>query len=172
MLAVVLALALAPVAAQEHVPPPSITAATWAQYRDAYSSSPLCAAEEITLWSCTVGNRVHSLCASRVVTRTTGYMQYRASRRSQVVFTYPAERGPPSGRFVYHAYANGDATVEFDNNGYGYVLSDPLRGDSSLRVSTPAPSRKHSQMTCEGNQTLQLNYTMRLMYDAGVWANP
>lgn len=165
-----IALAAAPVLAQDHTPVSSITEATWQQYRAEYRQSPLCGKDEIALWSCEVGKRAYALCASQVVTRTSGYMQYRASNRGKTVFAYPAERTPPLGSFVYRTSANGDAFVEFTNDGYGYTLVDPLRTDSSILVSTPAPPGKTAEIRCPGNQTLQVNYTMRLMYDSGVWA--
>lgn len=170
LLSVVLVLAAAPVFAQKYTPVSSITNAKWAQYSDMYQQSPLCSKDEITLWSCETGKRVYSLCSSHTVTRTSGYMQYRASSRGKVVFTYPAERKPPLGSFVYNSLGNGNASVEFTSNGYGYTLFDPLKGGSSISVSAPAPSGKQTDINCGGNQTLQVNFTMRLMYDSGVWA--
>jgi hypothetical protein len=169
-LTVVLALAAAHALSQERTPALSITNATWAQYSNAYGQSPLCSKDEITLWSCETGKRIYSLCSSHTVTRTLGYIQYRASSRGKVVFTYPTERTPPLGSFVYNSFANGNASVEFTSNGYGYTLSDPLREGSFLGVSAPAPSGKQTEIKCGGNQTLQVNYTMRLMFDSGVWA--
>ena len=168
LLPVALVLATAPVLAQERTPVSSITNASWEQYRAEYQKSPLCSKDEITLWSCEVGKRVYSLCSSQAVTRTSGYMQYRASSRGKVVFTYPTEKKPPLGSFVYNSFGNGDASVEFMSNGYGYTLVDPLRGESSILVSAPSPSGKESEIRCPGNQTLQVNYTMRLMYDSGI----
>jgi len=167
---VVVALAITPVRAQELTPISSITNATWVQYSTEYQQSPLCSKEEITLWSCEAGKRVYSLCSSHIVTRTSGYIQYRASSRGKIVFTHPTERQPPLGSFFYNSFGNGNASVEFTSNGYGYTLFDPLREGSSIIVSAPPPSRKKTVIKCGGNQTLQVNYTMRLMYDSGVWA--
>ena len=167
---VVLALAALPGLSQERIPVSSITNATWAQYSGEYQKSSLCSKEEITLWSCETGKRVYSLCSSHTVTRMSGYIQYRASSRGKVVLTFPTERKPPLGSFVYNSLGNGDASVEFTSNGYEYALLDPLRGGSSIRVSAPAPSEKKTEINCGSNQTLQVNYTMRLMYDSGVWA--
>ena len=170
LLPVVLAFATAPVLTQERTPISSITNATWPQYSDMYQQSSLCSMDEITLWRCETGKRVYSLCASHAVTRTSGYMQYRASSRGKVVFTYPTEKRPPLGSFVYKSFGNGDASVEFTSNGYEYTIFDPLRGSSSIGVSAPAPSGKQTEIGCGPKQTLQINYTMRLMYDSGVWA--
>ena len=155
------------VLSQETGPVDSIREATWEAYSHEYPGSPLCAKDEITLWSCSAGKREYSLCSSRVVNRTEGYMQYRAAKAGKTVFTYPAAKRPPAGAFTYTSYANGNASVEFVNEGYHYTLADPLRSESSILVE--APSGKTTEVTCGGNQTLQVNYTMRLMYDAGVW---
>ncbi len=171
LLFVALALAIAPVLAQENAPVSNITNATWEQYRDMYQKSPLCSKDEITLWSCETGTRVYSLCSSRSMTRTSGYIQYRASRGGRTVFMYPIERKQPLGSFIYSVSGNGDAYVEFTSNGYGYTLVDPLRYRSSILVSAPGPSGKQTEIECrKANTMLQINYTMRLMYASGVWA--
>ena len=152
---------------QEAGPVESIRNAAWELYKDYYPSSPLCAKDEITLWTCSVGEREYSLCSSRVVTRVEGYMQYRASKAGKAMFTYPTDKRPPVGLFTYTAYGNGNASVEFANDGYRYSLIDPLRSASSILIE--APGGKASEIACGGNQTLQVNYTMRLMYEAGLW---
>lgn len=169
LLVAVLVLVATPVLAQVSTPVSSITNATWKQYRAEYRQSPLCSKDEITLWSCEAGKRVYSLCSSQVVNRSSGYMQYRASSRGKIVFIYPPEKRPPLGLFTYASSANGDAYVEFTSGEYGYTLADPLRGESAIFVSALGPSRKETEIRCQGNQTLQVNYTMRLMYDSGVW---
>lgn len=162
-----LALAAPALLAQEADPVDSIRTATWRQYSHEYVPSPLCEKDEITLWSCSAGKREYSLCSSHVVNRSEGYMQYRASKAGKTVFTYPAVKRPPIGSFTYTSYANGDASVEFATNGYHYSLVDPLRSESFILVE--APGGKTTKITCGGNQTLQVNYTMRLMYDSGIW---
>ena len=157
--------------AQAHTPVASITQATLDQYRDQYGQSPICTKDELTLWSCETGKRVFSLCSSQTATRTTGYLQYRASSAGKVTFTYPATKVPPLGLFKYDSYPNGNASIEFTNKGYHYSLVDQLRDRSSIVVSTPGASEKETEITCGPNQTLQVNYTMRLMHDFGVWAD-
>ena len=88
----VLGLSTSTVFAQAHGPVPSITDATLDQYRDMYQESPLCTKAEITLWSCETGKRVFSLCSSPVVTRTTGYLQYRASNAGKPTFAYRSSK--------------------------------------------------------------------------------
>jgi hypothetical protein len=153
--------------AQDSGPADSIREARLEDYIREYPPSPLCEQQELTLWSCSVGNREYALCSSRVVSRTEGYFQYRASKAGKTVFVYPAAKQSPAGSFTYKAYLNGNASLEFVNDGYHYSLVDPLRDNSSILVASPKGNT--SAIECGGNQTLQLNYTMRLMYEAGVW---
>lgn len=153
-------------------PIPSITQATLKDAESEYQHSPLCAKEEITLWTCETRKRVFSLCSSKVVNRTSGYIQYRASEAGKLTLQYPSKKKPPTGLFTYRPFLNGNASVEFSNGGYQYSLIDPLRSRSSILVSRPGSSDKTTEIACGPNQTLQLNYTMRLMYDSGVWIDP
>ena len=148
-------------------PVDTIRQATWETHRDHYVPSPLCARSEATLWSCAADGREYALCASPVVDRVTGHLQYRASDAGGTVFEYPADKRPPAGAFTFRLHAGGDATVEFVDDGRRYTLLDALRGESFVEVE--APDGRSSRTACGGNQTLQLNYTLRLMYDAGLW---
>ncbi len=96
-------------------------------------------------------------------------MQYRASNGGKLTFTFPSLKKPPLGLFKYTSFVNGDASIEFANDGYQYALVDPLRGKSSIFVTAPGSPERTTVIQCEANQTLQVNYTMRLMYDSGVW---
>lgn len=155
--------------AQEATPTPNITGATWREYRDYYPQSPACDMDEITLWSCETTKNVYSLCSSTAVGLTSGYIQYRALSAGKVTFVYPAEKKPPLGYFTFHSSPSGDASIEFKKNGYLYHLNDRLRGSSSILVDALNPSGKSTEIECGSNQTLQLNYTLRLMHESGIW---
>lgn len=152
---------------QESGPVSSIREATWKAYESEYPRSPLCGREELTLWSCGAPENEYALCSSRVVTRTEGYMQYRAAGPGRAEFIFPADKRPPVGTFTYDVYPNGNASVTFVSGADRYSLVDTLRGESIVLV--PDSSEKASEISCGGNQTLQLNYTMRLMYESGLW---
>ena len=162
-------LTASPVRAQSHTPVPSITHADFEQYRGEYGHSPLCTKEEITLWSCERNQRVYSLCSSQTASPSTGYLQYRAASAGKVTFIYPATKVPPLGLFKYVSSPNGDASIDFTNKGYAYSLGDPLRGKSMITVAAVGALEKATEIACGPNQTLQVNYTMRLMDEFGVW---
>jgi hypothetical protein len=152
-------------------PSPNIAEATWEEHKYMYTSSPLCSKEEITLWSCETSRKTYSLCSSMHITRNEGYIQYRVSRNGNIVFAFPNTKTPPFGLFTYHSSPNGDAYINFSNGSYGYSLGDPLRGNSVINVTSKKSPSHITEIKCNGgNQTLQANYTMRLMFDAGIWS--
>jgi len=152
------------------VPGSTITEAKWSDYKDMYDSSPLCGKEEMTLWTCEANKKRYSLCSSRTVTRNSGYIQYRVSEAGHPTFFFPDSKTPPFGIFSYQSSLNGDASLSFSNGGYEYSLADPLRGKSFITVTADSPQSRSVEIPCKsGGQTLQINYTMRLMYDAGIW---
>lgn len=88
---------------------------------------------------------------------------------SVLTFVYPAAKVPPLGLFRYTSSPNGNASIDFTNQGYAYSLGDPLRGKSVITVSAVGAPGNATQISCGPNQTLQVNYTMRLMDEFGVW---
>ena len=80
---------------------------------------------------------------------------------------HPEEKLPPAGVFAFMASSIGDAAVECMRGESRYILVDALRGDSAVVVEPPdGPT---TRIACGSNQTLQVNYTLRLMYESGIW---
>jgi hypothetical protein len=150
-------------------PFPSITNAKWSEFKGMYDKSPLCSDNEITLWTCKTSSKTYSLCSSKQMTKNSGYLQYRAAKAGRLIFVFPASKMPPVQKFLYVTSMSGDASLHFSNGGYKYTLIDPLRGHSLIDII--GKSLQHGvEVACKNeNQTLQLNYTMKLMYDAGIW---
>lgn len=164
--------AVAQNAPQERRPVSTITNATWEEYKDMYYSSPLCAKEEITLWSCKTPGKTYALCSSKQISKSSGYIQYKVAKNGKTIFTFPSSKIPPIGLFSYQSSANGDASLDFFNGGYDYSIMDPLRGKSLISVTPKKSPNRPTQISCnEANQTLQVNYTMRLMFEAGIWSD-
>jgi hypothetical protein len=153
-----------------HPPVSGITNAKWQDYKNMYGNSPLCSKDEITLWTCNTPKRIYSLCSSETFSKTSGYIQYRASKAGHLIFVFPESKKPPFGVFLFDSSANGDASLSFSNGKYTYNLYDSLRGPSSIFVTSNSPQDKETEISCDNaNQTLQINYTMRLMYESEIW---
>lgn len=150
----------------------NISDATWEEYKAMYGTSKYCSKEEITLWSCETSGKTYLLCSSTYVRKGSGYIQYRVAANGKTIFTYPSLKTPPFGSFSYQTSANGDASLDFSHGGFDYSLMDSMRGKSQISVTQKEPPHRSSQISCKnGNQTLQVNYTMRLMFDAGIWSD-
>lgn len=158
-------------APQNQRPVSTITDATWEKYQDMYPGNPLCDKEEITLWSCKTARKTYALCSSRHIDKQSGYLQYKVAKNGKTVFAFPDAKIPPFGLFSYQASANGDASLEFSDRDYDYDLIDALRGRSLITVTPKRSPDRPTQISCRNaNQTLQINYTMRLMFDGGIWS--
>lgn len=152
---------------QESGPADAISEAKWSDYAEHYPVSALCTDDEVTLWSCGFEQREFALCSSREMSRDAGHLQYRVAEAGAVVFVYPEVKQPPAGLFTFETFANGDAALGFVHDGQRYAVVDRLRGEGSVTVR--AADGSSDEVDCAGNQTLQLNYTLRLMHEAGMW---
>ena len=147
---------------------PNIASAQWKDYKTSYPSSRLCKKDEITLWTCHGKGKTYSLCSSHDITTATGYIQYRVGNGYNVTFKVPTVERVPLGVFTY-VIDNANAWVSFHSGGYDYTLGAPLRAKSWIWVSTASGAKGGTGVDCrEGNQSLTLNYTIKLMTLAGI----
>ncbi|MCE3607699.1 hypothetical protein LXA47_29470 [Massilia sp. P8910] len=85
----------------------------------------LCSKEEKVAFSCRVGNKIASLCASADLSDTSGYVQYRYGTKNKVELLYPASTSHPRAYFRYgsNGYTGGStAYYRFSNNDYDYIV--------------------------------------------------
>jgi len=114
----------------------------------------LCSAQERIIFSCRpLETKVVSLCASSVLTSTSGYMQYRFGRLGQPPeFSYPQNQEHPkdhfrSGTLMYSG--GGGAYLEFTNGDYKYVIFDGIgKGWESEGVEVSKAGKQVSLLPC------------------------
>lgn len=148
---------------------PNIANAQWERFEEMYPTSALCEVEEITLWTCEDDEATYSLCSSIEVTEDTGYIQYRVGTDSGTTFIFPEQKRHPKGVFTQHMIPSGDVTITFSHEGPAYMLVDRLRGPSAIQVRAESENDELAGVACHNdNQSLQLNYTLKLMYQAGI----
>ena len=85
----------------------------------------LCTPAEKIVFSCTLGAKTASICASPDLTETSGYVQYRFGTDKQLELVYPKTLLPPKAKFFFSstAYAGGDADrIRFKIAGFDYVV--------------------------------------------------
>lgn len=98
------------------------------------AAQPLCQPKEVTWFSCeTKKGKVISLCASRNLSNSVGYLQYRFGTESTIELQYPEQRLHPRGRFFFSSvsYSRGvTGHLTFANGPYRYVQYDELSGNN------------------------------------------
>jgi len=125
-----------------------------------------CSDTEETIWSCRAGTKIYSLCASSDLSRSGGYLQYRAGRQHAVEMRFPAITMHPSQVFKFGLLAHG-ASLSFNSGQYTYNILEDAKGEAGIYVTGPT---KSAMINC-GNSTfsLSLNATMHLFESIGVW---
>ncbi len=72
-----------------------------AQYANAADRRPsLCKRDEVAIFSCNLGSKVVSLCASRDIAEAAGTMSYRFGRKGAIELEYPAPPMHPRMAFT------------------------------------------------------------------------
>ena len=163
---------------QQKVPPPEPTQAP--QPADAtvamavQTAAPaasglpsLCIKDEYTVWTGTKGQKIFSLCASTNLSRTTGYMQYRADIVGDTQFKYPATLDNPHGIFSYSEGAH-SAEIDFSSGGFSYSISEQADG-SETDINVTLPSGNSSTIVLDkASNTLGQNSTSDLFQKLGL----
>jgi len=121
----------------------------------------LCAPSERVLWSCEIrGQRKFaSLCASKELDQSRGYVQYRFGRPNQVELEFPNARPNSQRAFKYSRYTRPLVTylsLRFERGGASYTISDdyndeekPARRDASIMVKPAGATTKESTLKCK-----------------------
>ena len=130
------------------------------------ATASLCSAQEQTLFHCASGGREYSVCASGVLSKSTGYIEYRSAENGAIGFTYPAARSiPPAKAFQFVLLAKG-ARFSFMSEDTSFELSEQVVGLPSMLVTKQG---KSTSIECgEHTEGLILTSTQRVLKEAGV----
>lgn len=111
-----------------------------------------CDINENVAWSCKVGGKVISVCASEPVSGDSGYIQYRIGKPPRTELVYPAKMLPPRGRFAYRLTPQGDVSLSFSNGGFDYEVYDILRSEED-GVIVSKGGKEVAHIRCNGGGT-------------------
>jgi len=140
-----------------------LISASTATYADVAS---LCESKERTVWSCQVGTKIYSVCASQDLSGTTGYLQYRAGTAQKTDFRFPTVLLHPKDHFEFGLLAHG-ARLSFSNGGYSYSIAEDLKGGTIIDVEKS--NRSVSTIHCrDSTATLTETSTIDLFTSAGI----
>jgi len=129
---------------------------------DANSSaaqSPLCTKAEKTIWTCTIQKtmKTASLCASKDLDSSKGYVQYRFGKAGKIELQFPSSKENSQEQFRYSRYTRPLVTyltLTFENNGFTYKIEDvnnaeekPPINDAFIKVTSP--DGKETELKCK-----------------------
>ena len=84
-----------------------------------------CSREEKTVFSCTVGKKIVSVCASKDLSPVAGYMQYRFGKKGKPELSIPALSQHPLKHVqadAYQAASGQTGSMTFSHGQYSYTL--------------------------------------------------
>ena len=126
----------------------------------ALQPNTLCAKTERVIFACALRRpaKIVSVCASKDLTRETGYLQYRFGLPAKVELEYPKDRAGSQQKFAYTHYfrAQVDLTeIKFSVNGVEYSVVDDYNGEEKppqslegLTINWPGTEKKEVRYTC------------------------
>ena len=127
----------------------------------------LCEKYENVVWSCQAKKKFYSICASKDLTETKGYLQYRAGTLDRIELKYPPVLQHPKGQFEYELLAHG-AILIFKNGLYIYEISEDLIGQPRIRVSKD--EKDIASFRCgDSTQSLTNNSTIEIFRTVGAY---
>jgi hypothetical protein len=120
----------------------------------------LCTQGERVVWSCEMvkERKLASLCGSKDLDKTRGYVQYRFGRAGRVEMEFPRESVNTQSAFKYSRYTRPLVTylkLEFVSDGFTYTISDdsnseekPSRRDAAVTVTPSGANAKETSLRC------------------------
>ena len=130
----------------------------------------LCDVAENTLWACKTSKKTYSLCASKDLSASKGYLQYRAGTRESVEFRYPSRLGHPKDFFKAQSFGHGFG-ITFRSQSYEYSISEDMWwGDlASIEIaSVKKPEKIISHFYCPSTGTLDATSMMDYFKEIGI----
>jgi len=126
-----------------------------------FQPNTLCAKDERVIFACALRRpaKIVSVCASKNLTRETGYLQYRFGLPAKIELEYPKERTGTQQKFEYTHYfrAQFDLTeINFTIDGVNYSVFDDYNGEEK-----PAQSSEGVAINWPGTNKEEVRYTCR-----------
>jgi hypothetical protein len=125
---------------------------------EASENKYLCKRDEAIIFGCSLKTKMVSLCSSKSVSPTLGYVQYRYGTLDKLEMVYPNRLLPPKGYFFLGQSGwsgGGENRIRFNNGKYNYLIFDIL----SKVSDPPEPNRWRSTsgiIVGRDNKTLSL----------------
>ena len=102
-----------------------ILAVSFAACSSSALASSLCKPDERVIFSCSVGAHIASVCASKVLSKSEGYLQYRYGRPNAIDLAYPDIGAKPADVFsseVLMFSGGGGGLLRFEKGPFAYTI--------------------------------------------------
>lgn len=118
----------------------------------------LCVADEIPVFTCRIGKNIASICASKVLDESRGYLQYRFGTRNKVELDIPPKQTykPPMVGYMNATCASCYANyVRFTNGEYRYyVFNASARGPDDPRTGASTRNEPSGVVVMKNDKTI------------------
>src|SRR6185436_55478 len=126
----------------------------------ALQPNTLCTKDERVIFACALRRpaKIVSICASKNLTRETGYLQYRFGLPAKIELEYPKDRAGTQDKFEYTHYMRALVDlneIKFSVDGVDYSVEDDYNGEEKpaqslegLTISWPNTNQKEVRYTC------------------------
>lgn len=123
-------------------------------------TNTLCAKSERVIFACVLRRpaKIVSVCASKDLTRDTGYLQYRFGSPAKIELEYPKERTGTQQKFEYTHYFRAQVDlneINFSVDGVNYSVVDDYNGEEKppqslegLTINWPGTRKKEVRYSC------------------------
>lgn len=120
----------------------------------------LCAKDERVIFACVLRRpaKIVSVCASKDLTRETGYLQYRFGLPRKIELEFPKDRTGTQEKFEYTHYFRAQVDlneINFTVDGVNYSVVDDYNGEEKpaqsiegITINWPNTDRKEVRYTC------------------------
>lgn len=150
-------------------PPPATTPASSFELDPHPATAAACAPDEQVLFSCRTkgAGKSIALCASKHLSKSDGYIQYRFGRGGTVELEFPGRREKTQQEFRYSHYSRFQVDrvgVSFSRAGFTYSIFENYEGDMGpaakqygIEVTGTGNSAKATSIECEGKVVSKLS---------------
>jgi len=113
-----------------------------------------CAEDETIVFNCSTGKKVVSVCASKAISASTGYVQYRFGKLESPELILPATKSPPTADIQANSLTfagGGGAYIRFKRDEHSYVVYTAIgRGwGEKAGVAVEINQQLQANLTCK-----------------------
>ncbi|MDP3877330.1 MAG: hypothetical protein Q8Q50_10145 [Methylobacter sp.] len=131
----------------------------------AIANGSLCKQNEVDLFFCQSAKKTVSLCASKNLSKTDGYLQYRFGSKRKIELNYPEQLEHPSNFFTYGSgfYSGGGSNsyLRFNINKFIYTIYTADGSVSKTRGPDNSFHWEESGIVVEKNDKIISNFICR-----------